>query len=288
MMLDKVREGTYIVIHFPVSCETQITINDKKVKLRNSKFIVLRVVDILDRENSELYYGLIPVKGDTPQYVLTAKTSMLSNADGTLLPFAIAPYGESAQFPSNDIINNVFDDKNIWYIDPEDVNGRDMLYITEMMLYPSFIKVAVTIKDFPEPEKIQARFGKYTFIETNEPPVFGWSYVPYTFIVIPGVHYGFYFANMTNLIVPVQATFRYYYCYAPPVKDPETILAVVRHEVPNVIEWTFPAVTGVRHDTIVEILQKAYGFAGIPEDVYLLPRDIAVKVIEMALNGDIT
>ncbi|MEM2946300.1 MAG: hypothetical protein QXI87_08145 [Thermoproteota archaeon] len=214
--------------------------------LVQSRALVFRVKSRVNRDSPIFNYGLLPLtSGESlPTY---EGGSVSVPADGVMPARAYLSTGKS--FP----LAGAYDETDMWYT-TEDY--RDRLFHVIQKLTPTFLRVDVQI-----PKGVtQGRFQKdkvVTGINTD----FGFSRGIYETVHLPRIHYGYRWANDTNiqLLTNVQFIYGEYIIETP--KDADLIFNILTRKVPS--NWVSLPIN-VWDPTIEAALLTTYGFTGFP------------------------
>ncbi len=208
-----------------------------------NKAFVFRVKSIANAGFEAINYGPIPVAAGTSLSTF-AGGAVSVPADGVLPADSFTSVGIS--YP----LRGAYDENDMWYL-PSDERNR--LFHVLHYISPSFIRADVQI-----PKGVsQGRFMKR--VVTGVDKDFGFSRGFIEVIHIPGVHYGYRYANDTNMSVYTFAKFMYREYVVEIPRNPELIFDVLSRRV--LVKWyTLPI--SVVDPAVSSALLDVYGFDG--------------------------
>jgi hypothetical protein len=210
-----------------------------------SRALVFRVKSRVNRRYEQLNYGPLPL---TSGMVLPTFDggSVSVPADGVIPARA---YTNGLMFP----MSGAFDSSDMWYI-PEDY--RDRLFHVIQYVTPAFLRVDVQIPiGVP-----QGRFQKDK-IMTGVDRDFGFARGSYEIIHIPKVHYGYRYANDTNVPLYTFVKFIYAEYIIETPKNSSLIFDILTRRTPS--HWiTLPI--NIMDTAVERALTEVYGITGFP------------------------
>jgi hypothetical protein len=242
-------ENTFITVFIPAT----------------SKALVFRVKARANRRYEVMNYGPLPLSSGAVLPTLDGSSTTVP-VDGVIPARA---YTDGLMFP----MNGAFDENDMWYV-PEDY--RDRLFHVVQYVTPAFLRMDVQI-----PMAVtQGRFQKDKII-TGINKDFGFARGSYETVHIPKVHYGYRYANDTNVPLYTFAKFIYAEYIVETPKNSSLIFDILTHRVPS--RWISLPINIV-DPTIEGALIETYGITGFP--VYRMDeRDMALKDYETILRG---
>lgn len=211
-----------------------------------SKALVFRVKSVLNKNYPVFFYGPLPYATGAVLPTFEGGTTSVPAA-GVFPARAYEPDGIT--FP----LAGAYDETDMWYTTEE---FRDRLFHVIQEVTPGFLRVDAKI-----PKGVtQNRFQKERMMVGVEKD-FGFSRGFFETVHVPRVHYGYRYANDTNLSVWTSVKFTYGEYVIETPKDAEFIFNVLVRRIPSY--WlTLPIM--VYDSTIKDALQRVYGFEGFP------------------------
>jgi len=240
--LGLVQENSFLAVYIPAT----------------NRAFVFRVKSRANKGFERIAYGPLPLPSGTTLATFTGGTVSVP-ADGVLPAMSLIPVGIT--FP----YTGAYDSTDMWYLS-EDYRDRVFHVITRVT--PRWLRIDLQIPT----GVVQLRFQRDKLplgIERD----WGFSRGVIETVHIPEVHYGYRFANDTNMNVYTFVEFIYGEYIIDIPKDPYLIFGVLSKKVPHHF-ITLPV--NVYDATLREALVKVYGIEGFP--VYPIhERDKAVK-----------
>ena len=222
-----------------------------------NRALVFRVKCRVNRE-PVFNYGPLPLTaGETlPTF---EGGSVTVPAGGVMPARAYTPTGRSFPMPG------AYDETDMWYV-PEDY--RERVFHVIQKITPSFLRVDVQI-----PTGVtQGRFQKDKIV-TGVDASLGFSRGTIETVHLPRLHYGYRWANDTNLSVYSSVRFTYGEYVVETPKDASLIFDILTRRVQS--HWISLPIN-VLDPSIESALMLTYGFTGFP--VYgIHQRDQALK-----------
>ncbi len=211
-----------------------------------SRALVFRVKSVVNRNYRTLFYGPLPFTAGSSLPTFDGGTTTVP-ADGVLPARAYEPDGIT--FP----LYGAYDSTDMWYL-PEE--SKDRLFHVVHEVTPSFVRVDLKI-----PIGVtQARFQRERVVVGVEKD-FGFNRGFYEAVHLPKIHYGYRYANDTNMSVYTSVKFTYAEYIVDIPKDSELIYSILTRKVQTT--WvTLPI--SVYDPSIKDAVQTIYGFEGFP------------------------
>jgi hypothetical protein len=225
--LGLVEENGYITVFIPA----------------NQLALVFRVRARINRGAEVINYGPIPISsGETLKTLDGGSTT--APADGVIPARA---YTEDKTFP----MANAYDTSDMWYL-PEDY--RERIFHVIQMVTPAFLRTEIRI-----PTGIsQGRFQRDK-ITTGVEKTFGFGRGRTETIHLHKVHYGYRYANDTNVPFYTFVKFIYGEYLIEIPQDPELIFYILTRKVPS--HWISLPIT-YWDTSIARAMADAYGIDG--------------------------
>jgi hypothetical protein len=210
-----------------------------------SKAFVFRVKSRVNRRYEQLNYGPLPLTSGTMLPTFEGSSTFVP-ADGVIPARA---YTTGLMFP----MSGAYDSSDMWYT-PEDY--RDRLFHVIQYLTPAFLRVDVQI-----PIAVtQGRFQKDKIV-TGVDKDFGFARGSYETVHLPKVHYGYRYANDTNVPLYTFVKFIYAEYVIETPKNSSLIFDILTRRIPS--HWvTLPI--NVMDSTVERALTEVYGITGFP------------------------
>jgi hypothetical protein len=212
------------------------------------KAFVFRVKSRHNRGFERIHYGPLPL----PANVMLA--SFLGGGiqvpvAGVLPGTAFIPSGAGISFP----LTGVFDEADMWFLPPE---FRERLFHVKLDLTPRWLRVDLEI-----PRGVSQRRFQRDKVTLGVEKLFGFSRGHVEVIHFPGIHYGYRFANDSNLHVFTGVDFTYGEYVVEIPKDAELIFNILTRRVPSLF-LTMPIT--VFDESIRRAFLDTYGIEGFP------------------------
>jgi len=229
-----------------------------------SRAFVFRVKSRVNRRHEIINYGPLPLPAGTTLPTFEGG-SVTVPVDGVI---PARSYTTGLMFP----LAGAYDPSDMWYT-PEDY--RDRLFHVIQHVTPAFLRVDVQIPI----AVVQGRFQKDKIV-TGVDKNFGFARGTYETIHIPKVHYGFRYANDTNVNLYTSVKFIYAEYVVEIPRNPNLIFDILARRAPS--HWvTLPI--NVMDVTVERAMIESYGMIGFP--LYRLDeRDKALKEYDMLLR----
>jgi hypothetical protein len=247
--LGLVLEGEYLTVFIPAT----------------TKAFVFRIKARTNKKYETLNYGPLPLSAGTT--LPTFDGGSVSVPANGVIP-ARAYTKDGITFP----LTGAYDSTDMWYV-PEDY--RERLFHVIQYVTPAFLRMDVQI-----PVKVtQGRFQKdkiMTGVETD----FGFSRGMYETVHIPKLHYGYRYANDTNVNLYTFVKFIYAEYIVEIPKNATLIFDILSKRIPS--HWLSLPINYM--DKSIEIsLMEAYGITGFT--LYRIDeRDKAIKEYDALLK----
>jgi hypothetical protein len=210
-----------------------------------SKALVFRVKSRVNRRYEQLNYGPLPLTSGTMLPTFEGGSTSVP-ADGVIPARA---YTTGLMFP----MSGAYDSSDMWYT-PEDY--RDRLFHVIQYVTPAFLRIDVQI-----PIAVtQGRFQKDKIV-TGVDKDFGFARGSYEAVHLPKVHYGYRYANDTNVPLYTFVKFIYAEYVIETPKNSSLIFDILTRRIPS--HWiTLPI--NVMDSTVERALTEVYGITGFP------------------------
>jgi hypothetical protein len=219
---------------------------------------VFRVIKVRNPNFDTIPYGPLPLPAGTVLSSLRG-TSVVVPADGVFPAFGVASGDTSIMFPPPLPPNQakaVFDPSDMWFLGQAPKKPLNTLFHIYHVISPEFLRVQLEIPKGNSQLQFQEARTALTVAST-----FGWNRGRIEVIQFPGIHYGYAYANDTNLNVFTNVTFYYKEYQVSIPSDPLLIFYLIIGRIPSK-RWVFPVqnIEGL----IQQALVNAYGFEGFP------------------------
>jgi hypothetical protein len=212
------------------------------------KAFVFRVKSRHNKGFERFHYGPLPIPAGTTLASLLGGTITVP-ADGVLPGTAFIPAGFGISFP----FSGTFDETDMWFL-PSDFRERLFHVITDVT--PSWTRIDVEI-----PRGVPQRRFQRDKVTLGVERLFGFSRGHIEVIHFPEIHYGYRFANDTNLNIYAGVDFTYGEYVVEIPKDADLIFSILTRRVPSLF-LTLPIT--VYDETIRRAFMETYGIEGFP------------------------
>ena len=224
-----VLEGEYITVFIPAT----------------SRALIFRVKSRVNRGYETIDYGPLPLTAGSTLPTFEGGSASVP-ADGVIPARA---YTTGLSFP----MDGAYDRDDMWYV-PEDY--RDRLFHIIQYVTPAFLRIDVQI-----PTAVtQGRFQKDKIVTGVDKP-FGFARGKYEIVQLPKIHYGYRYANQTNINLYTFIKFIYAEYVVETPRNPNLIFDILTRRMLS--KWiTLPV--NVMDTTVERAMIDAYGITGFP------------------------
>jgi len=230
-------ENTFLTVYIPSS----------------GKALVFRIKGRANKYAEVLNYGPFPIdSGDTFNSLDGGTTT--APADGVFPDRAYSAEGMLWEPPS-DIASDVYDSTDMWYV-PTDPPYNQRLFHVILETTPKILRIGLEVPLGTKQMSFQAHKVQ---LDVNK--TFGWTRGVFETVHFPGIHYGYLFANDTNMDFYTLARFKYAEYIVDIPKSAEYIFNILTMQKPS--HWVTLA-TRTYEEKIRAALESAYGFDGFP------------------------
>ncbi|MEM3484998.1 MAG: hypothetical protein QXI12_05200 [Candidatus Methanomethyliaceae archaeon] len=228
-MLDRlVEENQFLTCYIPVT----------------NRAFVFRVKSVVNKTSPVLNYGPLPTRVDEVLPTFDGGSSSVP-ANGVLPARTYTPTGKT--FP----MLGAYDESDMWYLSEDD---RDRVFHVVQYITPAFIRCDLQI-----PTGVtQGRLQKDRII-TGVEKDFGFSRGIIETVHLPRIHYGYRYANDTNISVITNAKFYYGEYIIETPRNPDLIFDVLTRRIQS--KWVTVPIN-VMDISISSALNKTYGIQG--------------------------
>jgi hypothetical protein len=219
---------------------------------------VFRVINVRNPNFDTIPYGPLPIPTGTvlPTLPGSPTPSVTVPADGVLPGFAVVAGEKSIMFPPPPDLRGLFDPSDMWFVGETPKKPLNTLFHIYHKISPEFLRVQLEIPKGTSQLVFQE--GRAVMIVSS---TFGFRRGNIEVIQFPGIHYGYTYANDTNMNLITNVTFYYKEYEINIPDDPALIFDIILGRIPSK-RWVFPvqSIDG----RIKLAFNSAYGFEGFP------------------------
>ena len=249
---------------------------------------VFQIRNIRNSYFQTIPYGPLPIQANQPLSNFQGGTTP-APANGVLPGFTVAPsliFPPPATLPQPASLS-VYDRTDMWYVPATARQYQNTLFHIYHIVSPQHLRIQLEI---PAGTNLSNFQDNRVILPIISP--FGYTRGSIEVIQFPGIHYGYTYANDTNMSVITNAKFYYREYQIAIPDDPSIIFGVITGRIPSKkYVLPVPTISG----QVQSALQSAYGFLGFK--VYSITkqgeaiatyRQIIEKIPNFLLTGEAT